>query len=113
MPRASSQGFVVPTDAEKIAFAEIVANLEADRNDQAIQRAAENGYELVQYSDRTDADAISLLLREVGPSTKAGAYMPFARTARDVIVEAPHPLFDEVHPSSPRRSTRPCRAARY
>jgi hypothetical protein len=99
MPRASSQGFVVPTDAEKIAFAEIVANLEADRNDQAIQRAAENGYELVQYSDRTDADAISLLLREVRPIHKGwGLYAFRTGPARDVIVEAPHPLFDEGTP---------------
>jgi hypothetical protein len=99
MPRANSQGFVVPTDAAKIAFAEIVENLEAGRNEHAIEQAAENGYELVQYTDHGDANTISLLLRELRPIHKGwGLYAFRTGSTRDVIVEAPHPLFDEGTP---------------
>lgn len=111
MPRANSQGFVVPADAEKTAFAEIVKNLEAGEIDRAGGRAAENDYELVRYTDRGDAHAISWLLRESKPIRKGwGLYAIRQNAAQDVIVEAPHPLADEETPAIAARLYRALQA---
>ena len=111
MPRANSQGFVVPTDAEKTAFAEIVEKLEAGDIERAGEQAAEGNYELVQYADRGDANSISWLLRELKPIRKGwGLYAIRQNAAQDVIVEAPHPLADEGTPAIAARLYRALQA---
>jgi len=111
MPRANSQGFVVPTDAEKTAFAEIVEKLQADDIDRAVEQAAEAAYELIQYVDRDDAHAMSWLLRESKPIRKGwGLYAIRRNAAQDVIVEAPHPLADEGTPAIAARLYRALQA---
>jgi hypothetical protein len=100
MPRASSEGFVVPTDAEKNFFSNIVTSMRSNDLGTAMTDANSNGYELLWYTDLNDDNAVSYVLREVVPSKRGwGLYVFRAATNSHVIIEAPHPLFDEGTPA--------------
>ncbi len=100
MPRAGSQGFIVPTDAELNLFADIVAKIQNGEAALAGGVAAQFGFELVQYYDRPDNNSIEWLLREIKPIRKGwGLYIFRSSAAHDIIVEAPHPLADEGTPA--------------
>lgn len=95
LPRASSEGYVVPTEAEQAAFTDLVRRLGAEDPNRAAGFAAENSYELARYADRGEDGAESWLLRELSPIRKGwGLYAFRIQGAHDVVVEAPHPLAD-------------------
>jgi len=100
MPRANSEGYVVPTDEEQAAFAQLVAALGASDLVRAAQLAAQNHYGLHYYVDRNDDHAVSYLLREDKPIQKGwGLYAFRVGSASNIIIQAPHPLFDINTPS--------------
>lgn len=102
MPGVGSERFVAPTAGEQAAFAQLVARIEAGDTGKAESIAAENGYELVQYTDRLEVagDATGFLLRELKPIRRGwGLYLFRKGPAQDIIVEAPHPLYDEGTPA--------------
>jgi hypothetical protein len=94
MPRARSEGFVVPTDREKQAFGALAAKLAAGQPGLAAERY---GYQVIRYTDREERGAESLMLSEQSPVQRAwGLYMFRIDPASNVIVEAPHPVSDEA-----------------
>ena len=100
MPRADSEGFIIPNDQEQTAFADLVSSLEAEDLRKSAQLAAENYYTLNYYVDRGDGNALSYLLRETKPIQKGwGLYAFRADSTSNIIVEAPHPLYDRRTPS--------------
>jgi hypothetical protein len=66
----------------------------------AAQLADENDYTLTYYTDRGDDNAVSYLLREKKPIQMGWGLYAFRRNSTsNIIVEAPHPLFDRRTPS--------------
>jgi len=100
MPRADSERYLVPTDHEQMAFAELVSSLEAEDLIRTAQLAAENYYTLNYYTDRGDENATSYLLRETKPIQKGwGLYAFRIASTSNIIIEAPHPLYDRRTPA--------------
>ena len=100
LPRAATEGFTIPEDAEMTAFSDIPADLREGRLELALTSAQANAYELFWYTDRNDKGAVSYLLREADPSRKGwGVYAFRVATESSLIVEAPHPLADADTPS--------------
>ena len=100
MPRADSERFLVPTEEEHGAFADLVSSLEAEDLVRSAQLAAKNYYTLNYYVDRGDENAMSYLLREMKPIQKGwGLYAFRADSTSNIIIEAPHPRYDRRTPS--------------
>jgi len=99
-PRANSNRFVVPSDAEMVAFSGIAQEVESRDTEHAARLADRNGYELVRYTDRGDGHAESWLLRERKPFRRGwGMYLFRIGSRNHIVVEAPHPLFDAGTPA--------------
>ncbi len=101
MPRANSEGFVVPVNQEQADFAELAVSL-VGANDpaRANQLAVRNNYSLTYYVDRGDDDSVNYLLRENKPIQKGwGLYAFRVDSTSNIIIEAPHPLYDRRTPS--------------
>ena len=95
MPRADSEGFVVPTEKEQEDFAELVFMLGTQDPAGAAQLATQNDFTLTYYEDRGDEYAMSYLLRENKPIQKGWGLYAFRMNSRsNIIIEAPHPLYD-------------------
>lgn len=100
MPRADSEGYVIPTDQEQADFAELVSMLGNNNMARAVHLATENNYTLNYYVDRGDDKAVNYLLREKKPIQKGwGLYVFRVDSTSNIIVEAPHPLYDRRTPS--------------
>jgi hypothetical protein len=99
MPQADSEQFVVPTGTEMDMFASLMANIEAGNSLKATQLASRQDYELVRYIDQGDDQAQSFLLRELKPIRRGwGLYAVRLNPRNNIIIEAPHPLFDRGTP---------------
>ena len=99
MPRAFSEKFIIPTNAEKDAFFKIASFIEEGNIDQAMQTAASKQYELLWYTDGNDENANNFMLREdLSPPRGWGLYLFRAGANSNIIIEAPHPLADEGSP---------------
>jgi len=101
MPRANSEGYVVPADQEQADFAELAVSL-VGANDlaHANQLAVKNNYSLTYYLDRGDDNSVNYLLRENKPIQKGwGLYVFRVDSTSNIIIEAPHPLYDRRTPS--------------
>ena len=100
LPRARSEGFVVPTDADLALFSRLISDLRAGSPTDALTAAASRGYELFWYADKNDEGAVSYLLRESDPASRGwGLYVLRVLPASDVIIEAPHPISDDGTPA--------------
>jgi hypothetical protein len=100
MPRSKSEGYVVPTDKEQADFAKVVSMIYSDELRPAADLLTQNHYTLNYYVDRGDDYAISFLVREQRPIQKGwGLYAFRVNSTSNVIVEAPHPLYDRRTPS--------------
>jgi len=100
MPRADTEGYVIPTDKEQADFAELVSMINTEEMARAIQLVTENYYTLNYYVDRGDDYAVSYLLREKKPIQKGwGLYAFRVDSSSNIIVEAPHPRYDKRTPS--------------
>lgn len=100
MPRADSEGYIVPTAKEQQDFAELVAMLGAHDIARAAQLAAQNNYTLLNYQDRGDDKAMNYLLRENKPIQKGwGLYAFRVNSTSNIIIQAPHPVYDRRTPT--------------
>lgn len=101
LPAAASEVYVIPTEKEQAAFAELVSALQTDNAARAAQLALENHYELLRYSDLDDNKAESYLLRELKPIQKGWGLYLFrvgGTAPGPILVEAPHPIADAGTP---------------
>ena len=100
MPRANSEGYVLPTNREQADFAELVSMIITDDLARAVDLAIENNYTMNYYVDRGDDYAVSYLLREQKPIQKGwGLYAFRVDSTSNLIIEAPHPLYDRRTPT--------------
>ena len=100
MPRAKSEGYLPPTNKEQADFAELVSMLITGDLARAVDLATKNDYTLNYYVDRGDDYAVSYLLREQKPIQKGwGLYAFRVDSTSNIIIEAPHPLYDRGTPT--------------
>jgi hypothetical protein len=100
MPRANSEGYLSPTNKEQTDFAELISMLTTGDLARAVDLATGNDYTLNYYVDRGDDYAVSYLLREQRPIQKGwGLYAFRLDSTSNIIIEAPHPLYDKRTPS--------------
>ena len=100
MPRANSEGYLPPTNKEQTDFAELISMLTTGDLARAVDLATGNDYTLNYYVDRGDDYAVSYLLREQRPIQKGwGLYALRLDSTSNIIIEAPHPLYDKRTPS--------------
>jgi hypothetical protein len=100
MPRAESEGYLPPTNKEQADFAEIISMLGTGDLARAVDLATGNDYTLNYYVDRGDNYAVSYLLREQRPIQKGwGLYALRLDSTSNIIIEAPHPLYDKRTPT--------------
>jgi hypothetical protein len=100
MPRAKSEGYIVPASPEQTDFAELVSLILTEDLAGAVELATKNNYRLNYYVDRGDNYAVSYLLREQRPIQKGwGLYAFRLDSTSNIIIEAPHPLYDQRTPS--------------
>jgi hypothetical protein len=99
MPRANTEGFIIPTKSEELAFQKMVLAIEDNNPELAAHSALTYNYELIKFSDHGNFGAESYILREQLPITKGwGVYIFSIRPSRNIIIEAPHPLADKKTP---------------
>lgn len=98
---ANSGLYVVPSAQQRSDFSLLAGAVRAGNDAQADLLAAPLGYEVVRYTDQVSAD-IYLGVREIlvgGEQTVGwGSYFVNLSFATDVLIEAPHPLFDTNTP---------------
>ena len=100
MPRAQSEGYLPPTVEEQSDFAELVSALNRGDLTRAADLATRNAYTLNYYVDRGDNYAMSYLLREQKPIQKGwGLYAFRLDSTSNIVIEAPHPLYDKRTPT--------------
>ncbi len=88
MPRAGSNGFIIPTQLQMDDFARVITNLD-------LGLASSYGYDLMKYIDTTNNNSTSYLLDEIMPVQKGwGTYALRIGATNNIIVEAPHPIAD-------------------
>ena len=100
MPRANSEAYIVPTAKEQEDFAELVSRLGTQDLAGAAQLATQNNYTLINYQDRGDDNAMNYLLRENKPIQYGwGLYAFRVDSTSNIIIQAPHPLYDRRTPT--------------
>jgi hypothetical protein len=100
MPRAKSEGYLPPTHQEQADFIELVAMLNTGDLAGAVDLATSSDYTLNYYVDRGDNYAVSYLLREQRPIQKGWGLYAFRMDSKsNIIIEAPHPLYDKRTPT--------------
>ena len=100
MPRRDSERYVIPTTEEQTDFGKLIAMVMTNELPQAVNLAAKNNYTMSYYVDRGDNYAVSYLLREQEPIQKGwGLYAFRLDSTSNIIIEAPHPIYDRRTPS--------------
>jgi len=100
MPRANSESYVIPTDQDQAQFAKLIGMLASADFSGAADLAARNNYSLTYYVDRGDNMTMDYLLRENKPIEKGWGLYAFRKDSKsNIVIEAPHPLYDMRTPS--------------
>jgi hypothetical protein len=100
MPRAKSESYVPPTYEEQADFDQLTSAIIENDLARAVKLATQNNYQLNYYVDRGDNYSVSYLLREQRPIQKGwGLYAFRLDSTSNIIVEAPHPLYDKKTPN--------------
>ena len=100
MPRAESESYVPPTQEEQADFGELTSVIVENDLARAVELAVKNNYQINYYVDRGDNYAVSYLLREQRPIQKGWGLYAFRLDSKsNIIVEAPHPLYDKKTPN--------------
>lgn len=100
MPRSGSEAYVVPDQEEQADFSRLVSMIQREELADAVQLAGNHSYSLAYYVDKGDDYATSYLLREQRPIQKGwGLYAFRLDSTSNLIIEAPHPLYDRRTPS--------------
>ena len=100
MPRAESESYVPPTYQEQADFDQLTSVIIENHVAGAVELATKNNYQLNYYVDRGDTYAVSYLLREQRPIQKGWGLYAFRLDSKsNIIIEAPHPLYDKKTPT--------------
>lgn len=100
MPREKSELYIVPTAKEQADFVKLVSMINKNEVGHTADLLTKNYYRLNYYVDRGDDYALSYILREQRPIQKGwGLYAFRANSTSNIIIEAPHPLYDRRSPS--------------
>jgi hypothetical protein len=99
MPRASTEAYKNPSQADERSFQDMVIGIERNDLTGTTQSASSYHYELLWLSDPRDSNAESYVLRERQPIDRGwGLYFFRLQDFNEIIVEVPHPLADENTP---------------
>ncbi len=99
MPKANTEGFIIPTKLDQLAFQQIALSIEKDNPESALRSALANNYEILRLIDQGDLERADYILKEQLPIIKGwGTYVFRIKAAQDIIIEAPHPIADERTP---------------
>jgi hypothetical protein len=96
-PGPDTQGMAIPTDAQLSAWEQVFQALSRSDTRAACDLLQDHTlpYQVVQFTDLPFQDDQVLLLREIEPLTVGwGTYAYRPQAARDLVIEAPHPLED-------------------
>jgi hypothetical protein len=100
MPRAKSEGYLPPSYQQQLDFGDLVSMIMTNDLPHAVDLATQNHYKLNYYVDRSDNYAVSYLLREQRPIQNGwGLYAFRLNSKSNIIIEAPHPLYDKRTPT--------------
>lgn len=100
MPRSGSEAYIVPNQEEQSDFSRLVSMIQREELAGAVQLAGKHNYSLTYYVDKGDDYATSYLLREQRPIQKGWGLFAFRLdSTSNIIIEAPHPLYDRRTPS--------------
>ena len=101
LPGNGSEGFVRPEDCEggedavRNSFGEIIESLWNGDDDGMASEAENLNYDLVLYTDTEGGDAEYYLLTEqTDDPTGQGIFVLNPGGARNLVIEAPHPIYD-------------------
>jgi hypothetical protein len=99
MPGPDSEGMLIPSDTQMVAWEYLVRSISEGNLEAACQilEAFEFPYSLVDFTDLPADQARYLLLKEDLPITLGwGTYVIRSATAQaDVVIQVPHPLADD------------------
>lgn len=95
IPRSGTEAFREPPGADRVAFQRLVRLLFDGNEADALPLAAPLGYRLSRFTD-PQTSLVYLVLREVASPTarSQGTFIVAQSWLRNVIFEAPHPLYD-------------------
>jgi hypothetical protein len=100
MPRRDSEAYVIPTGLEQADFFKLISMIMMNNLPKAVDLATQNNYTLNYYVDRGDDYAVSYLLNEEKPVRKGWGLYAFRLDSKsNIIIEAPHPIYDKRTPS--------------
>jgi hypothetical protein len=100
MPRSGSEAYVIPSEEEQAGFVKVVSLIYNKKLADAVALADKNHYRLNYYVDQGEESAVSYLLREQKPVQKGwGLYAFRVDSTSNIIIEAPHPLYDRRTPT--------------
>jgi len=96
MSKPHTNTFKVPYPADQQTFQALIQAVQQRNLLQASQLADIVNYKVLDLMDSGSADSESYVLQEVAPPGRGwGIYFFRAQTARDIVLEAPHPITDE------------------
>ncbi|MCA9735310.1 MAG: T9SS type A sorting domain-containing protein [Deferribacteres bacterium] len=97
MPNRDSEGFVPPTSEELAKWRSVIQAMLAENWSDAYTLIQTDfpEYELFQYTDTGNDDAVYYFVREKTPVTKGWGTFVFATSyLRQLAIETPHPIYD-------------------
>lgn len=101
MPRKNTEAFVPPNNAQQQDFQIIVHDLLENKTQDALRIMPLYNYEILTLSDPFDESAEAYVLREHPPIEYGwGLYIIRVGTSQNIVIEAPHPLFDQNTPET-------------
>lgn len=96
MPKSGSEGFLNPDPEDLLAFRSFTEAILAGSFGNLLDLAPAYDYEILRVSDEGDGLAESYLLREPLPYKRGWGLFVFRKDPlNDILIEIPHPLFDE------------------
>ncbi|MCX6136446.1 MAG: T9SS type A sorting domain-containing protein [Ignavibacteriales bacterium] len=94
MPDMGSNKFFVPTNAHLNFFQQIFLDLAAGKMTTIESRASQYGYEFIRYINIATNDTLYVLKETIPVLRGWGTYVYNPKSANDLAIEAPHPLWD-------------------
>ena len=94
LPRAGTEGFIKPTDADRETFSQaVLALLQGDLTN-AANLANSVNYDLSQLNDQTVNKTYQVLVERNTNFRGLGTYIVDLNLRRNLVLEIPHPLYD-------------------
>jgi len=94
MPGQNSNGFVVPTTAEKNYFGDLITKIMTNQFDSISTKADLYGYSFIRWYNIPTAETL-YILKENNPIIRGwGTYISNPQGTLNCTIEAPHPIWD-------------------